>query len=220
MYELMDAETISKHIARGPKRVDEFANIMAELALTIHSTEADEDYDFPEATDRIREYIDGGIAIEDNELTQKCRKLVDELPKVNTLVHGDFHTGNVFLYDGEPFLIDMDRISRGHPIVEISDLYYFYYVLGEDDPSVVEKFMGFSYQTAQRFFDSFLKRYLDTEDESILKQVAEKASLLCYVRMIRKLRKKGTPSEEERKRIDSCLEKIAVLTDRLDSLAF
>jgi uncharacterized protein (TIGR02172 family) len=220
MYELVDAETISKYIARAPQRVDGYAYTMAELAQTIHGTEAKDDTDFPEATERIREYIDGGIAIEDSELTEKCRKLINELPKVNTLVHGDFHTGNVFLQNGEPFLIDMDRISRGHPIIEISDLYYFYYVLGEDDPSVVEKFMGFSYETAKRFFDTFLKRYLETEDEGILKEVTEKASLLCYVRMIRKLRKKGTPSEEARKRIDACLEKIADLTGRLDSLAF
>ena len=36
-------------------------------------------------------------------------------------------------------LIDMDRVSRGHPVIEISDLNYFYVVLGEDDPAVVEK---------------------------------------------------------------------------------
>lgn len=100
------------------------------------------------------------------------------------------------------------------------DLYYFYVVLGEDDPSVVEKFMGFSYKTACRFFELFLKRYLETEDGDRLREVTEKASLICYARMIRKLRKRGEPSEAERPIIDRCVKRIGELTAKLDTLAF
>lgn len=99
------------------------------------------------------------------------------------------------------------------------DLYYFYVVLGEDDPSVVEKFMGF-YKTACRFFELFLKRYLETEDGDRLREVTEKASLICYARMIRKLRKRGEPSEAERPIIDRCVKRIGELTAKLDTLAF
>ena len=136
------------------------------------------------------------------------------------MLHGDFHTGNVFLQKGEPLLIDMDRLSTGHPIAEISDLYYFYVILGERNPSVVESFMGFSYGTARRFFDAFLKCYLDTDDESRIHDIKEKAALLCYMRMIHRLHKKAAPSEEERKLITYYLEKVAALTEKLDSLAF
>ena len=136
------------------------------------------------------------------------------------MIHGDFHTGNVFLQKGEPLLIDMDRLSRGHPIAEIAELYYFYVVLGEDDPSVVEKFMGFSYQTAQQFYRLFLISYLGTDNENRLAEVTEKASLICSVRMINKLRKKGTLSENDRRIIDRCMKKIGELTDRLDTLIF
>ena len=59
--------------------------------------------------------------------------LLTALDDTDTLLHGDFHTGNVFLQQGEPLLIDMDRLATGHPIIEISDLYYFYVILGEDD---------------------------------------------------------------------------------------
>ena len=72
---------------------------------------------------------------------------------------------------GEPLLIDMDRVSRGHPIVELSDVYYFYVVLGEDDPSEVEDFLGYSYDTATCFFDRFLRCYLGTDDEERLGEV-------------------------------------------------
>ena len=48
-------------------------------------------------------------------------------------------------------------------------------MLGEDDPTVVENFMGFSYETANEFFDLFLRFYLNTEDENKLREVKEKA---------------------------------------------
>jgi aminoglycoside phosphotransferase (APT) family kinase protein len=146
--------------------------------------------------------------------------LVNALPEGRTLVRGDFHTNNVFMMNGEPLLIDMDRVSRGHPIIELSDLYYFYKVLGEDDPSVVSNFMGFSYETANRFFDYFLRDYLGTDDEDRLREVTDKAMLLCCTRMIRKVRRSGATSAESRAIIDRCLQRIDELTKRLDTLEF
>lgn len=220
MYELVDSETISSCIARAPGQVDVYARGMADLARLIHSIEVGADEGFPDAKDRLRDYISGGVACENEALAEKCMKLIDALPQTGTLIHGDFHTGNVFLQKGEPLLIDMDRVSRGHPIAEISDLYYFYVVLGEDDPAVIEKFMGFSYETARRFFRAFLTRYLGTEDETKLRDVTEKAAVIAYSRLIRKLRKHGAISEADKKIIDRCMRRIAGLTERLDTLAF
>ena len=178
MFEMVDADTISRCIARSPRRVNQYAKIMADVAALIHGTEVSGDEGFPYVSERIKEYIIEGVGKEDKALGNKCMKLIDKLPVSNTLIHGDFHTGNVFLQKGEPLLIDMDRVSIGHPIIELSDLYYFYVILGEDDPTVVEKFMGFSYSTAKRFFKSFLKHYLKTKDEERLLEVTEKASLI------------------------------------------
>ena len=179
-----------------------------------------EDDVFPSAYDRIQEYIRGGVAYEDERLAKKCMKLVNDLPTRNTLVHGDFHTNNVFMMKDEPLIIDMDRVSRGHPIVEIADLYYFYVVLGEDDPSVVENFMGFSYETSLKFFDCFLRDYLGTDDEDRLNEVKDKAMLLCCTRLIRKTRRSGGTSEKDKAIIDRCLRRIDDLTRRLDTLEF
>ena len=93
-------------------------------------------------------------------------------------------------------------------------------LLGEDEPAVVENFMGFSYQTATRFFRGFLKHYLGTEDTVRLEEVTEKAALLGNIRMIHKLRKKKELSEQERKMLDRYLGRISSLTEKLDTLDF
>ena len=131
-----------------------------------------------------------------------------------------FPYGQCVMQQGEPLLIDMDRLATGHPILELSDLYYFYVLLGADDPGVVERFMGFSYDTAQAFFRFFLKHYLGTEDEDRLNEVSEKASLIGYSRLIRKIRKQRKPSEADNRLVRHCVERIAELTERLDSLCF
>lgn len=220
MFEMVDADTLSRCIARSPRKVEQYAGIMADVASVIHGIKASESDGFPYVYERIEDYIVGGIGTENTELCKKCMKLIDKLPVSNTLVHGDFHTGNVFLQNGEALLIDMDRVSMGHPIVELSDLYYFYVVLGEEDPAVVEKFMGFSYATAKRFFKSFLKSYLKTNDEDRLKEVTEKASLIGYSRLIKKFRKKGTVAEKDKEKIKFCVDKISELVNRLDTLTF
>ncbi len=220
MYELVDSQTLSTYIAKNPSQVESYAKIMAELAHTIHGVPAPDSGIFPSCGERIKSYIRGGIGYEDESLGKKCMKLFDALPETKGLLHGDFHTGNVFMQKGEALLIDMDRISTGHPIVELSDLYYFYVILGEEDPEVIENFMGFSYQTAKKFFDYFLRFYLNTEDENKLNEIKKKASVLCYTRMIRKLKKDGTPSEKDAKLIKKYVAKLEEVLDKVNSLAF
>lgn len=220
MYELVDAETISACIARDSGQVEAYAKLMAELARTIHETEVSPEDGFPNAMERIGEYIEGGIGREDKALADRCAALLNALPETNTMLHGDFHTGNVFLQRGEALMIDMDRLATGHPILELSDLCYFYVLLGEDEPGVVERFMDFSYDTARAFFRLFLRHYLGTDDEARLDEVSQKASLIGYSRLIRKVRKQRKPSEADNRLVRRCVEKIAELTDKLDTLAF
>ena len=220
MYELVDAETISTCIARDPGQAETYAKLMAELAHTIHATAVAPEDDFHGGMERVGEYIEGGIGREDAALGDKCMALLNALPDTDTLLHGDFHTGNVFLQRGEPLLIDMDRLATGHPILELSDLYYFYVLLGEDEPVVVERFMGFSYDTARAFFRFFLKHYLGTEDEARLNEVSEKASLIGLSRLIRKIHKQRNPSDADNRLARRCVERIAELTERLNILSF
>ena len=220
MYELLNAETISSCIARNPGQVKIYARIMANLARKIHSIDVSDDSSFPMVIDRLRAYVRGGVAYDDIELSERCLKLLDTLPERNTLVHGDFHTGNVFMKKGEPLLIDMDRLAKGHPYAELSDLCYYYVVLGEDDPSVVENFMGFSYQTALVFFQEFLRYYLESDDDLFITEVGLKLIFICYVRAINRLHKTEELSDVARESVNRYLRKVARLLDRLETLDF
>ena len=218
MFELLNCSDISGYIANDPDRVEYYAEIMADLAHTIHNSVADEDSGFEDGMDRIREQVYTGIDRRDPDMAARIMALIDALPETRHIVHGDFHTGNVFLQNDEPMLIDMDRLSLGHPIVDISGLYMAYVGFGEKDPSVVEKYMGFSYDTAKKFFRYFMEHYLNTKDEETIQKATDKAALLCYMRLVRRVMKKPVLSDAENDEVDRLIALTGEYLDRVDNL--
>lgn len=219
IFELLESNTVSSLIASNPEDVQEYASIMADLAKTIHTTDAEEKgMNLNGYIKEVYAWIDGGIAYEDEDISQKIRSMIEELPEVKTLIHGDFHTGNVMNSRDEYILIDMDRLSTCHPIVELCGLYMFYVAFGELDVSMVENFMGFSYDVSKVFFEQFMKEYLGTDE---IQDVVNKAALLCYVRLVRRCYKKGINlSEKDAKARDYYMAKIRELLNVVDSFAF
>ena len=60
-----------------------------------------------------------------------------------------------------------------------------------------------------------LKMYLGTDDEAIYRSVAEKAMVIGYTRMLRRPDEADSPAK-----IARCKEMLAVLLDKVDTLAF
>ena len=210
MFELIDAKTISELIAKTPEHTDYYAGIMAGLAVQIHSTRPDNVKLFPEASAYIDSWIKRADLGEDTE-----KKLFDILaarPVSECLVHGDFHTGNVFLSNNEPLFIDVDRMAVGDPIVDLSSMYLFYVGYAELDPKIIEDFMGISVKTAAAFYHSFIRQYLKTDDETELEKTVRSSSLWAFVRLIGQIKKKPL-SEKDREEVKILTEKVRALID-------
>ena len=216
MFELIDAKTISELIAKSPEHVDYYARIMADLARQIHETQEEDTNIFPDAHNQLIGWVDRALNDEDNMLADTLRGMIRAIPQSNCIVHGDFHTSNVFLSNGEPLFIDVDRMSTGAPILDISSVYLFYVGYNEIGASMIEDYMGFSAQTAAQFYKSFLPRYLQTEDEERINAISQKAELLAYVRLIGQLKRRR--SHGNRTTIKRLLAKIRTLTDAVNDL--
>ena len=210
MFELIDAKTISELIAKSPEHTDYYAGIMAELALQIHSTRPDSGKLFPQASTYIESWIRRARLDEDTE--KKLFEIIAARPESECLVHGDFHTGNVFLSNNEPLFIDVDRMAIGDPIVDLSSMYLFYVGYAELDPKIIEDFMGFSVQTAAGFYNRFLKHYLKTDDEAEIEKVVRSSSLWAFVRLIGQMKKKPL-SDKDKAAVELLTEKVRSLIE-------
>ncbi len=216
MYELIDSSSVSALITSHPEEVDRYAKIMSDVAHAIHGTETDENC-FQDASQMMTTWVSEGIGYLDEALAAKIQTLIDSLPPTKHLVHGDFHTGNVLMNGSEPVLIDLDCLSVGHPVLDLSIIYMSYVAIGEEEPDKVRQFMGFSYDTALSFFDCFMKEYFKGLTEEAIREATDKAALLCYVRLIRKYRKRTDLSHKE-ERLQRLLAKERELILRVSSL--
>ena len=149
----------------------------------------------------------------------KLRKLIEEVPEDNHLLHGDYHVKNVMLQDGEVLLIDMDTLCHGHPVFEFAAIYSAYKGFAETDHDNTKEFLGIDYDTCGKMYDMTLHKYFSDKSEEEIQEISRKASILSYARILRRaLRSRDRDSEEKQKTIANCHEHLAELLPATDSL--
>ena len=145
--------------------------------------------------------------------------LIESVPKRNTLMHGDYHTNNIMVQNGEPLLIDMDTLCMGHPVFELGSMYNAFVGYSELDHQNMKDFFGYSFETAGKFWNMALKMYLGTEDEAVCTSVMEKAMIIGYTRILRRSIRRPHEADSADKIVRS-KEMLAELLSRVDSLEF
>ena len=149
----------------------------------------------------------------------KLRKLIESVPKRNTLMHGDYHTNNIMVQNGEPILIDMDTLCLGHPVFELGSMFNAFVGFSELDHQNIQEFMGYSFETAGKFWKMSLQMYLGTTDEAVCQSVAEKAMIIGYTRMLRRAIRRPNEADSPAK-IAHCKEMLEILLNKVDTLSF
>lgn len=219
VFELLNAKSFSKLIRNDPENMDHYIKMFVDLLKQLHSTEVSPE-DMPDVK---AVALDWARFLKDylpEEQAEKLYSLIQAVPERHTMIHGDYHTNNVEMQDGEVLLIDMDTLCYGHPIFELASMYLGFVAFGELDPAGSEKFMKLPHETTCRIWKKCLELYLGTEDADVQKSVEEKAQLIGYARLMRRTIRREADSEHGRRQIALCRERLADLLGRIDSLAF
>ena len=216
--ELLNAVSVTKLIRNNPDDLTEAAKYYVDMLKSIHATKV-EDGEVPDMKETALDWADSVAAHIPEEQGRKLRALIEAVPKQNTLMHGDYHTNNIMVQNGEPLLIDMDTLCMGHPVFELGSMFNAFVGYSELDHQVTVNFYGYTHETAERFWDMALKAYLGTEDEAVCQSVAEKAMIIGYTRMLRRAVRRPNEADSPAK-IARCKEMLAELLGRVDSLEF
>lgn len=220
VYELLNAKSLAELMISGKKSLDEVVRLSIELLRQIHKTEVK-----PGTMDDMKQVaVKWALFLKDYlepKYYEKLISLVEAVPEIHLLVHGDYHLKNVMYQNGETILIDMDTLSYGHPIFEFASMFNAYRAFGETDHENSRKFLGFDYETAGEIWDKSLRCYLDTEDENRIREVSEKAAVIGYTRLMRRtIRRDGLNTEKGRLIIENCRMHLEDLLMRIDTLVF
>ena len=216
--ELLNATSVTKLIRNNPDDLSDAAKYYIDMLKSIHAISV-EDGEVPDMKETALAWADFVAPHLPEDQGRKLRALIEAVPKQNTLMHGDYHTNNIMVQNGEPLLIDMDTLCMGHPVFELGSMFNAFIGYSELDHQVTINFFGYTHETAEKFWNMSLKMYLGTEDEAICRGVAEKAMIIGYTRMLRRAIRRPEEADSPAK-IARCKEMLGVLLNRVDTLVF
>ncbi len=220
VFELLNASSFSKILARQPEQMDWCVKEYVALLKIIHSTLVPSGK-LPDIRETalswarfVRDYLPEAAG-------EKLVSLVEAVPHDDHMIHGDYHTKNVMLQNDEVLLIDMDTLAVGHPIFELASMFNSFIGYSEYDHETIKKFQGFDFEIGSAFWHKALAAYLGTSCETKIREVEDKARIIGYTRMIRRsIRRKGLETEAGRAEIELWKSELLSLLETTDSLLF
>lgn len=155
------------------------------------------------------------------EIGEKLMRLIYEIPMSDTLIHGDFHIKNIMKQNDEMILIDMDTISVGHPIFDLSAIYATYRAFSCVDKNNPQEFLGISSEQSEKILELIFKYYFNNESQEYIDTVMYKASILAYMSVLWLRTSFGEENNEVQKQeIEFCKDYLTKNLPEIDSLAF
>ena len=218
VFELIDTKSFSQLISEEPENFELYTDRYANLLRKIHDTDVSPD-DVPDIKPLIKKWLEGCRRFLADDVNEKLERLVDEAPDTLKMIHGDYHTNNLMMQNGETILIDMDTLARGIPVFELANVHGALVAFGKINPEKQEKFTHVPYDICVKMWERFLPVYFKTDDRKFLDECEKKIELFSYVRFLRHVgRREENP--DTKKEVELCVEKITGLCSEVDDLNF
>ncbi len=209
-FEMLDCMSLKNAFVKYPEQYNDLLDKYVKLLKKINTTEC---YD-PIIPDVKKFYLQKVKEIKpylEEKDAQKCLDLIESIPDRMTFVHGDCHFKNIMVQGDDFLLIDMDTLSRGHPIFELAALRAPYVAFEEDDPGNNEKFLGVSATFSMTLYNRIINLYFGNEDQAI----KDKIALVCYIHMVWWTL---TNQRDNEKRFNGCKRRLEILLRKYNDL--
>jgi len=215
VFELLSAQSFSKILANDPSQFNTLVALFVGVLKKIHGTEIQKGElpSFKETALDWVKFLQDYLSKEDGAKLQKMMEAIPDLPR---MIHGDYHTKNVMKQGDEVLLIDMDTLSYRHPIFELAGMYLSFVGFGELNPNGAGEFLGIPYSLSCDFFEKSLALYLGMNNPQQIEEVLRKARIIGYVRLARWSIRRHQGQEL----IDHCFKNIHLLMAQTDGLYF
>ena len=220
VFELLNARSFAEIMVENPEKLDWCVKEYVKMLRLIHSTVVPEGK-LPSAKESAiswAEYLKDHLPA---EAAEKLMALIRAVPDSDHMIHGDYHTENLMVQDGEVLLIDMDTISVGHPVFELASMYNAFIGFSEYDHEQIRRFQGFDYQTSRTFWNKVLLAYLEPENEEEYTKIENAARIIGYARLIRRsIRRNQIKTEKGRAELEMWKSELLQLLSITDTLYY
>ena len=209
-FEMLDCMPLRDAFINNPEQYESLVDRYAALLKKINTTECD-DVAIPMIKYKMIEKLESFKDEFEPKVYEKCHKLLSDVPDRNTFIHGDCHFKNIMVQGDELLLIDMDTLSRGHPIFELARLRAPYIAFEELMPGNSTTFFKIGKELIDKIYHDLIVKYFGKFDQNI----EDKIALVSYVHMCVWI-KKNTPEKTDA--FKYFYEKLKVLVEKVDDL--
>lgn len=212
-FEMLDCMSLKNAFLEYPDKYDELVDKYVALLKKINNTDTKNNPVFPDMKQFFLEKLNYIKHFIDLEYYEKAKALLLTVPERSTFVHGDCHFKNIMVQGDEFLLIDMDTLSKGHPIFELALIRAPYVAFEADAPGNSEKFLGVSATFAEKLYNDLVERYFGTNRQTI----KDTLEIICSIHMLY-WNVINTPDNEARMKGNK--ERLYALLDKYDELDF
>ena len=213
LFELADAQTLSRYISEHPQELDGIITKYADFLNVFHSVEF-KPGDVPTMKDiyisqlaEIAEYLPG-------EVKDRLICLLRSMPDDFHALHGDIQPNNVMISGSELTVIDLGNLSIGNRVFDFGTLFMSLVAFNESYPENA-KFLGLDVETDRKIYSGLLHNCFGDYDSVI----EDKIKVAGYMRMIYVLAVRMPDTEKYRDGIENAVKNLTELCGRVDSLA-
>ena len=210
-FEMLDCMSLKNAFLEYPDKYDELVDKYVALLKKINTTDTNNNPVFPDMREFFFEKLSYIKHFVDHEHYEKMKALLSQIPTRSTFVHGDCHFKNIMVQGDEFLLIDMDTLSKGHPVFELALIRAPYVAFEADAPGNSEKFLGVTAEFAQKLYNDLVERYFGTNRQTI----KDTLEIICSIHMLY-WNVINTPDNEARMKGNK--ERLYALLDKYDEL--
>lgn len=219
VFELINSKSLPEMINEG-ENLEKLVKELVDLLKKIHSTKV-ENGEFISTKQTIIERAANCRSYLPKEIGEKLMRLIYDIPMSNTIIHGDFHIKNIMKQNDELLLIDMDTISVGHPIFDLSGIYATYHAFACVNKNNPQEFLGISPEQSEKILELTFKYYFNDKSEEYIADVKYKASILAYMQVLwLQTSFIDENNEVQKQEIEFCKNYLTQNLPKIDSLAF
>ena len=179
VFEAMNSDSLGHALSTEPEKRDEYLMKYVQLAKTLHTTPMTDDT-IETLKSLLYQRLDDEFMRENlkPEEIDTLRDIIDSMKDVDTLVHGDFHPGNIMLQDGELMLIDMGEVTRGVPIYDVASVFRDLISAPKSNPDICRTSMGLEPELAVEIGTKFIAMYTGITDPKVLEGYMKQLGLV------------------------------------------
>ncbi len=156
VFEMLgDADTVGHSLTSHMDQFDVITRKFVDTYKIVHQADIKDMGGFSSLKDVWHTWADGMNSPDgfNDEETAMLHKLIDAVPERSTMVHCDYHAGNVMYQKGEIVVIDMADIGYGHPIFDLAGNAFHARYSGSETR---QKVHGMNQENMLRFYNTLL----------------------------------------------------------------